>query len=74
MRRGRSRAPSGRSGYGYSFLRPPGSGSGDLLGRVLGRAGADVLVSFRRRDRGLVVVLLSASASLLTRTVECHSK
>ena len=40
---------------------PPGSssGAGDLLRRILGRAGAGCSASSRRRDRGLCVVLLS---------------
>jgi hypothetical protein len=57
----------------YSWL-PSGSSSGDFLRRVLGRVGADVSISFRRRDRGLGVLLLSASTSLLTRMVEYHSE
>ena len=54
--------------------RPPGSssGAGDLLRRVLGRAGAGFSVSSRRR--GLRTVLLPLSASVLTRTVERHSR
>jgi hypothetical protein len=56
--------------------RPPGSspGAGDLLRRVLGRAGAGCSTSFRRRDRGLCVVLLPPSSSVLTRTVERHRR
>jgi hypothetical protein len=55
---------------------PPGSspGPGDLLRRVLGRAGAGCSTSFRRRDRGLCVFLLPPSSSVLTRTVERHSR
>jgi hypothetical protein len=54
---------------------PPGSspGTGDLLRRVL-RAGAVCSTSFRRRDRGLCVVLLSLSSLVSIRTVERHNK
>src|SRR4051794_3153241 len=73
----RGRVPSGRFGaMVIHFWRPPGSssGAGDLLRRVLGRAGPGCSTSFRRRDRGLCVVLLPPSSSVLTRTVERHSR
>jgi len=71
----RGRVPQGKSGSIQSGQSPGSSlGAGDLLRRVLGRAGAGCSTSFRRRDRGLGVGLLSLSASVLTRTVERHSK
>ena len=71
----RGRVPSGKFG-GIQSGRPSGSssGAGDLLRRVLGRAGPVCSASSRRRDRGLCVVLLSLSTSVLTRTVERHSR
>src|SRR3954452_6570281 len=44
----------------------------NLLRRVLGRAGVGWSTLFRRRDRGLCVVLLLLSTSVLTGTVERH--
>jgi hypothetical protein len=56
--------------------RPSGSspGAGDLLRRVLGRVGPGCSTSFRRRDRGLCVVLLPPSSSVLARTAERHRR
>src|SRR4051812_36058751 len=73
----RGRVPSGRfEARVIHFWRPPGSssGAGDLLRRVLGRVEPVCSTSFRRRDRGLRAILLSPSASVLTRTVERHSR
>ena len=70
---GRPRAQASSTAWMFNHTSS-GSDTGNLLRRVPGRAGPGCSASFRRRDCGLRAVLLSLSASVLTRTVERHSR